>query len=112
MKGLILRWLFNSLVLFALPYVIPGVSVSGFAPALAMALVLGMINAFLRPLLLIFSLPINLLTFGLFTLVVNGFLFWAAARVVSGYSVDGFGAALAAAFVFMLATMFPGFMLK
>lgn len=104
-SGILIYWLLNSLILFVLPYLVPGVFVSGFGPALAMALVLGVINAVFKPILTIFSLPINLLTFGFFTLVLNGFLFWLAARFVSGYSVVNFGAAFLAALVFTLASM-------
>jgi putative membrane protein len=103
--GVLLKWLINSAVLFVLPYIIPGVSVSEFVPALAMALMLGIINTILKPILVILSLPISILTLGFFTFVINGFLFWLAAGMVSGYSVDRFLTALLAAFVFSIASM-------
>jgi putative membrane protein len=100
------RWLINSLILFILPYILPGISVSGFGSALAMALVLGLINAFLKPVLKILSLPITLITFGFSILIINTFLFWLASKVVRGYNLVNLLTAFLASFLFSLAATF------
>lgn len=110
--GVLLRWLVNSLVLFVISYVVPGVTVTGFEPALAMALVLGMINALLKPALIVLSLPLTILSLGFFTFVINGFLFWLAARIVQGYAVTGFLTAFLAALVFSFASLALGSFFK
>ena len=90
---LLLRWLINALAVLLAAYVIPGIAVSGFYAALIVALVLGILNALVRPLLILLTLPINILTLGLFTFVINALLLWFVGSVVKGFTVDGFGAA-------------------
>jgi putative membrane protein len=68
---------------------LPGVSVASFYSALIVSLVLGLINIFIRPILLVLTLPINLLTFGFFTFVINGILFWFVSTFIKGFNVDG-----------------------
>ncbi len=102
---IVIRWLINSLILFVLPEVVPGVSVTDFPSALAMALVLGIINAIIRPVLFMFSLPITLISLGLFTFIINGGLFLAASYLVSGYQVDSFLTAVIASLVVTLANI-------
>ena len=80
----------------------PGVHLRGFGQALLAALVLGLLNTLIRPVLLVLTLPINVLTLGLFTLVINGFLFWLAARLMGGFEVAGFWWAVIAALVYSL----------
>jgi putative membrane protein len=75
-------------------YVLPGVTLSGFWAALLAALVLGLINVFIKPLLIIFTLPINILTLGLFTLVINALVIMMASGITPGFKVDGFWNAL------------------
>ncbi|MBI2053909.1 MAG: phage holin family protein [Candidatus Staskawiczbacteria bacterium] len=75
-------------------YIIPGVSVAGFLSALLVALVLGLFNASIRPLLILFTLPINILTFGLFTIIINASLILLASAIVPGFKVSGFWTAL------------------
>lgn len=99
---LILGWAINALCLLALPYLMDAVKVSDFTTALVVALVLGLLNTVIRPVLILLTLPINLLTLGLFTLVINGLLFWLTARWVEGFSVATFGWAIAAALVYSL----------
>lgn len=99
---LLLGWAINALVLLALPYLLPGVRLSGFGAALVVALVLGLLNTLIRPVLIVLTLPINLLTLGLFTFVINGFLFWLTARLVEGFAVAGFGWAILGAIVYSL----------
>lgn len=78
------------MVVFAAAYVLPGVHVTSFTAALIAALVLGIFNAVLKPILVILTLPITLITLGLFTFVINAILILLAARIVSGFTVDGF----------------------
>ena len=85
-----LIWLCNALALLAVAYLLPGINVDGFASALIAALVLGLINTLIRPLLILLTLPITVLTLGLFILIINGLLFWFAGSVLRGFEVSGF----------------------
>lgn len=87
---LLLIWFLNALALLAVAYVLPGITVDGFTAALVAALILGLINTLLRPLLILLTLPVTMLTFGLFILVINGLLFWFAGSVLKGFEVSGF----------------------
>jgi putative membrane protein len=93
--GILINWLLAALAIMATAYLLPGVSLSGFVPALVTALVLGLVNAFIKPLLLLLTLPINILTLGLFTLVINALLIMLVSKLVSGFQVPGFWWALA-----------------
>ncbi len=97
--GLILRLVINAIALLFVEYVIPGVHVSGIGAALLAALILGIVNAVLKPILIILSLPLEILTLGLFTLVINAALFYLVAKLGLGLTVDNFGAAFLGALV-------------
>jgi len=99
---LLAGWAINALCLLALPYLLGGVHIQGLSTALVVALLLGLLNTVIRPLLIILTLPINLLTLGLFTFVINGVLFWLVARFVEGFSVTSFGTAILGALVYGL----------
>lgn len=99
---LLIGWAINAVALLALPYLLPGVQLRGFGSALIVALVLGLLNTLIRPILLVLTLPINVLTLGLFTFVINGLMFWAAARLVDGFHVAGFWWAVLGALVYSL----------
>lgn len=99
---LLAAWGINALSLLALPYLIPTVQISGFGTALIVALVLGLLNTLVRPVLILLTLPITLITLGLFIVVINGALFWFTARVLEGFAVAGFGWAIVAALVYSL----------
>jgi len=92
--GFLLRVVVNALAIMLAASIVPGIAVDGLVSALAAAVLLGLINAFVRPVLLILTLPITLLTLGLFLLVLNGFCFWLVAWLVKGFHVTGFGSAL------------------
>lgn len=94
MKGLLLRWLIQTIAILVAAYVLKGIDVTGFVPALAAAALLGILNAFVRPLLLLLTLPLNILSLGLFTFVINAFLLKIASLVIEGFTVEGFWAAL------------------
>lgn len=87
-------WITNALVFFVVANVVPGISIRGFETAFWIALLWGVIGVTLRPILLLLALPITLLTLGLFTFVVNGFLLWLLSKLVDGFHVESFGAAL------------------
>lgn len=99
---LLLRWIISAAALFLVTYVVPGVTVESPWNALMAALIIGLINAFIRPILLLLTLPVNLLTLGLFTLVVNALLFWLASTIVEGFTVDGVVAAFLGALAYWL----------
>ena len=101
----ILRWIINALILMLIPYIVSGVEINNFYSALITALILALINAIIRPILLILTLPINILTLGLFTLIINGLLFWFAASFIKGFEVTGFWPAFWAALIFSLASI-------
>ncbi|MFA5854057.1 MAG: phage holin family protein [Patescibacteria group bacterium] len=96
---LLLRWVLNALALLLVAYVVPGVHVAGFYAALIAALVLGVVNALIRPLLILLTLPITIVTLGLFTFVINALLLWMVSSVVKGFTIDGFVPALLGALV-------------
>ncbi len=97
--GYLIRLVVNAIALIAVAYLVPGVHVSGLAGALIAALILGIVNAVLRPVLVLLSLPLEIVTLGLFTLVINGLLFWLVGKLGVGLTVDGFGPAFIGAIV-------------
>ena len=105
MLKLIVRWLLLACALLLVAYLYPGVTVASFAAALIAAFVLGLFNTVVRPLLVLLTLPVTLLTLGLFLFVINALMFWAAASVLDGFNVSGFGAALIGSLIYSLAGM-------
>lgn len=104
MSSLFIRWILNALALFAVGKIIPGISVAGFGTALILVVVFGIINVTIRPLLIILTLPINIITLGLFSLVINGLLFWFVAGIIKGFQVESFWAAFLGALLYALVT--------
>jgi putative membrane protein len=100
MFRILIGWAINALCLLAIPYLMPQVQISTFSTALIAALVLGLLNVLIRPLLVILTLPISVLTLGLFILVINGLMFWLAAKFLDGFAVTSFGWAIVAALVY------------
>jgi putative membrane protein len=105
MRGLLLRWVLNAVALWLTSVVISGIVVDGVFPLFVAALVLGALNTFLRPLLLVATLPINLITLGLFTFVINGLMLWMTASFVSGFHVAGFWSAVGGALILSLISL-------
>ena len=91
---IVLRWLLLAAALLLVAHFYAGVQVVGFGTALIAALVIGLLNALLRPVLVLLTLPVTLLTLGLFLFVINALMFYAAASLLNGFGVTGFGAAL------------------
>jgi len=113
MIRLLLAWVINAVALLALPYVFSGIHVASFTNAMVAALVLGLINALIRPILILLTLPATILTLGLFIFVINGLLFWFVGSLDLGFTVDGFWTAVLGAVVFsviswVLSALLPG----
>jgi putative membrane protein len=91
---LILRWLLLAAALLFVAYVYDGVTLKSYQAALIAAFIIGLLNTFVKPLLVILTLPVTIITVGLFLFVINALMFWAAASVLDGFNVTGFKAAL------------------
>lgn len=109
---LVLRWLISALTLMLVAYYVPGITVATFFSALIAALILGLINAVIRPLVIVLTLPVNILTLGLFTLVINSLMFWLAASMVKGFYVSSFMAAFLGALIMWLVSWIINSILK
>ncbi len=101
---LIARWALNAVALMLVPEVVSSMTVTSFAAALISALLIGLVNALIRPLLLLITLPITVLTFGIFALVINGLMFWLASALVAGFVVPDFATAFWGALVYSVLT--------
>lgn len=88
--AILINWIVSAMVVFSVAYILPGVHIADLTTAFVAALVLGIINAILKPVLLILTLPINILTLGLFTLIINAILILLVNIIVPGFKVDGF----------------------
>lgn len=95
-------WLINTAALIAVAYLMPSISISSFGAALIAALLLGLVNTFIRPLLVLLTLPVTILTLGLFIFVINGLLFWAVGSLLEGFYVGGFWSAVFGAIIYSL----------
>jgi putative membrane protein len=102
MGRILLVWLVNALALAAVAYVMPSITIQSPGAAIVAALVLGLVNALLRPILVLLTLPVTVLTLGLFIFVLNGLLFWAVASLVPGFHVAGFGSGVLGALLFSI----------
>ena len=106
------RWLGTTLAILMIPHLISGVRVDNFGTALAVAAVLGLLNVFVRPLLILITLPLTVLSFGLFILILNGLLFKIAGSFVEGFSVESFSSAFLASLVVSLVSWFLNLKVK
>ena len=102
MMNLLIVWLVNTVSLIAVAYLMPSIRVADFTTALIAALVLGLVNAVIRPVLVLLTLPVTLLTLGLFIFVINGLLFWFVGSFIKGFVVEGFWAGFFGAIIFSL----------
>jgi len=102
MIKLLIKWMLFSALVYVLPYIIPDIVVSAFGWALLAALVLGLINMLIKPVVKLLTLPVNLLTLGIFGVIVNALLFWGASVVVPGFDVNTFIGALLGSIVVSL----------
>ncbi len=99
---LLLTWLINAAALFALPFLMSSVTVDNFGSAVIAALVLALVNTLIRPVLVLLTLPVTVLSLGLFILVINALLFWAVAHFLDGFHVAGFWSAFIAAILYSI----------
>ena len=99
---LLVVWLINTVALIAVAYLMPSIQVSSFGAALIAALVLGLVNAIVRPVLVLLTLPVTILTLGLFLFVLNGLLFWMVGAWLEGFEVGGFWSGVIGAILFSL----------
>jgi putative membrane protein len=102
---LIVRWMLLAAALLLVAHLYPGVTVASFGAAMVAALVLGLLNTLVRPLLVVLTFPVTLVTLGLFLFVINALMFWSAAGVLDGFNVAGFGAALIGSLIYSLCGM-------
>jgi putative membrane protein len=99
---IILVWILNAVALLIVAYILPGINVASFGSALIAALVLGLLNTLVKPLLILLTLPITIVTLGLFLLVINALVFWFAGSILKGFQVGGFWWAVIGAIVYSL----------
>ena len=98
---LILVWLINAAAIFLLPYILAAVHIKDFGTAMLVALVIGLLNTFIRPVLFVLTLPVNVLTLGL-----NGLMFWVTSRLVDNFTITGFWWAVLAAVIYSVISSF------
>ncbi len=108
----LLRLLINAGALLLIAYYLPGFGVDSLYAAIVAAIVLGLINAILRPVIVLLTLPVNLLTLGLFSFIINAGLFWLVSTIVKGFTVEGFVPALFGSLAMSVIGWFTGWLLK
>ena len=99
---LVLKWLLSAAALLAVAHLYRGVQVETFTAAMVASLVIGLLNTFVRPVLVLLTLPVTLVTLGLFLFVINALMFWDASEMLPGFQVSGFGAALLGSLIYSL----------
>jgi putative membrane protein len=99
---LLLTWLINAAALFIVPYLLRSVYIQDVGTALIAALLLGLVNTLIRPVLVVLTLPVTVLTLGLFIFLINGLMFWVVANLVSGFAVAGFWSAVGGALIYSI----------
>lgn len=103
---LLLTWALNAVALLLVPYIVPGIHIESFGSALIAVVILGLVNAVIRPIFIVLTLPVTLLTLGLFLFVVNAMMFWWVGDILSGFRVEGFFSALFGSVVYSIASWF------
>src|SRR5579872_4583470 len=109
---ILLHWIIGALAVLVAAYLVPGITVSSFVTALIVAALLAVLNILLKPILVILTLPINILTLGLFTFVINGLLLWLVGSFVKGFEVSGFIAAFLGALVISIVKALADLIIK
>ncbi|OPX86722.1 MAG: Membrane protein of unknown function [Pelotomaculum sp. PtaB.Bin104] len=111
MTGWLIRWALNVVAIIFTAYIINGFEVT-IAGAIFGSIILGIINAIIRPVILILTLPINIITLGLFTLVVNGLMLWLTSSMIKGFDVTGFGIAIIVALILSIFSFIISYLVK
>ena len=106
MLMLLIKWAINAVVLVVTAHLVPGLRLTSFAAAMTAALVLGLINTFVKPFFLLITLPVNIITLGLFTFVINALMLWFTASLVQGFEINRFASAILAAIVISVISVF------
>lgn len=106
MRGFLIRWLVNALALIVVVYTIRGIAVESLFATVVAALILGILNTFFRPFIILFTLPLSMATLGGFLLVINGFLLWMVSKIVKGFAIHSFWAAFWGALLFSVVSFF------
>lgn len=104
--NLIIRLAINAFTLLVVEYLVPGFNLESFWTAVVAAIAIGIVNTFIKPILQLIALPISLLTFGLFSFLINVFLLWWTAKFVPGFNIDSFTTAIIASIVLSLVSWF------
>ena len=112
MLRLLIKWGLSGAALMFLAYLLPGITLRSFGAALMAAAVIGLLNAVVRPILVLLTFPVTVLTLGLFLFVINALMFWSAAGLVSGLNVNGFGAALLGSLIYSVLQLAVDFLLE
>ncbi|MDD3149678.1 MAG: phage holin family protein [Candidatus Gastranaerophilales bacterium] len=108
MLSFLLHWVLSALAVMFVAWAIPGISVVSFWSALFAAVIIGFVNGFIKPIAMFLTFPINLITLGLFTLVINAFMLILVSKIVPGFKVDGFWAAFWGAILLSIVSTFLG----
>ncbi|HWP49048.1 MAG TPA: phage holin family protein [Candidatus Limnocylindrales bacterium] len=106
MRGFLIRWFINAIALGLTSWLVKGIDIQGLGTLLIASLVLGILNALLRPIILLLTLPLNILTLGLFTFVVNAFMLMMASKLVEGFVITDFWSALVGAIILSIISFF------
>jgi len=112
MRRFLVKWLINSLAILIVTYIVKGIQVASPLTAIVVALVLGIINTFLRPFIILITLPINIFTLGIFTFFINGFLFYLVSKIVKDFVITGFWPAFFGSLLFSAISLFMSLMVK
>lgn len=112
MRGLLIKWIINSLAILIVTYIVKGIEIASPVTVIVVAFVLGIINAFLRPLIILITLPINIVTFGIFTFFINGFLFYMVSQIVKGFIITGFWPAFFGSILFSIISLLLSLLVK
>jgi putative membrane protein len=105
MAGILLRWVISALGVLFISYLFDGIQVAGVGWAFIAALFLGIFNALIRPVIFVLTLPINVVTLGLFTLIINGLMLWLTGKLLAGFTVQGFWASVGGALIMSLISL-------
>jgi len=108
----LLRWLLSIVTLVLITKLVPGIEFTSTWSLVIASVILGFLNALIRPLLILLTLPINILTLGLFTLIINAFVFWLAGTIVKGFEISDFNAAFFGALIYWLIATILGYLEK
>ncbi len=112
MSYILFRWVINAAALVVVASVVPGFGVGSFYNALIAALVLGLVNALVRPLVFILTLPVTVVTLGLFAFVINALMIWLVSTIVKGFEVSGFVPALLAALILWIISLLTNWLIR